>query len=107
MTAMKSDLVQPPCIEECRVQMEAELMDVHETIKDLPDRAGATVVLEVKILRVHADDSLRLPEHHRVDVDKWRPTIMRFQDLYNPAPKKVVPRSGEDQGRNPQGVDEE
>lgn len=25
------------------------------------------------------------------DVDKWRPVIMRFQDLYGLAPKKVVP----------------
>ena len=33
---MKSDLVQPPCIEECPVHMEAELMDVHEMMKDLP-----------------------------------------------------------------------
>lgn len=47
--------------------MEAELMDVHEMMKDLPNRAGATVGLEVKILRVHVDDSLRLPwQYNRV-----------------------------------------
>lgn len=46
------------------MQMEAELVDVHEMIKDLPNRAGATVALEVKILCVHVDDSLRLRGHH-------------------------------------------
>src|SRR6266498_632731 len=71
--------------------MEAELMDIHEMMKDLTDRAGVTVSLEVKILRVHVDDSLRLPGHHnRVHVDKWRPIITRFQDLYG-QPPKVVP----------------
>lgn len=91
LTPVTSDLVQPPCIEECPVQMEAELMEVHEMLKDVPGREGATVALEVKILRVHVDDSLRLPGHHnRIDAEKWRPMIMSFQELYGLAPKRAV-----------------
>ena len=92
LTALPSDLVKPPCIQECPVQMEAELTDTHEMTKDLPDRAGAILALEVKILRVHIDEELRLVGHqNRIDADKWRPMVMSFQELYGLAKKKVVP----------------
>jgi hypothetical protein len=72
--------------------MEAELADVHEMMKELPDRAGAILALEVKILRVHVDDELRLAGHqNRIDADKWRPMVMSFQDMYGLAKKKAVP----------------
>ena len=91
LTPVPSDLVNPPCIEESPLQMEAELMDVHEMSKDVPDRAGSSVALELKILRVHVDDSLRLSGHtDRIDADKWRPMVMSFQELYGLAPEKAT-----------------
>lgn len=92
LTALPSDLVKPPCIQECPVQMEAELTDAHEMMKELPDRAGAIIALEVKILRVHVDEDLRLAGHqNRIDAHKWRPMIMSFQDMYGLANRKAVP----------------
>lgn len=83
LSAVESDLVRPLCISECLVQIETELVDVHEMFKDLPGSSGLAVALEVKVLRVHVDDSLKLDGYeNRVDADKWRPMVMSFQDLY-------------------------
>ena len=91
LTPQPSELVRPSRIEECPVQMEAEFVDNYEMMKDLAVR-GAVLALEVKILRVHAEDSIRLAGHeHRIDADKWRPMIMSFQDLYGIASKKLIP----------------
>lgn len=83
LTPQASDLVSPPRIFECPVQMEAELTDSHEMMRDLPDRKGIIMALEVKILRVHVEESIRLKGHaNRIDTDKWHPTIMVFQEYY-------------------------
>ncbi|KAK8108222.1 FMN-binding split barrel [Apiospora kogelbergensis] len=67
LTPQPSDLVRPPRIAECPVQMEVEL-----------------------VLRTHIQDDLRLPGHsNRVNADLWRPMIMSFQHLYGLAPKTV------------------
>ncbi|CZR62177.1 uncharacterized protein PAC_12074 [Phialocephala subalpina] len=91
LTAIPSDLVNPPCIQECPVQMEVELVDVHEMMKDVPGRAGLVLALEVKILRVHVEDQLRMDGYeNRVDADKWKPMIMSFQDMYGLKERKAV-----------------
>jgi flavin reductase (DIM6/NTAB) family NADH-FMN oxidoreductase RutF len=83
LTPQKSDLVGAPRIRECPVQMEAELVDWQEMMKDLPDRKGAVLALEVKILRVHVEDNLRLEGHeNRIDADNLRPMFMVFQEYY-------------------------
>lgn len=89
LTRQPSDLVRPPRIAECPVQMEAELINSVELMHDLPDRKGALLAIEVKILRTHVRDDLRLVGHaNRIDPDRWRPLIMSFQELYGLAPKK-------------------
>lgn len=91
LTQQPSDLVQPPRIAECPVQMEAEVMNSLELMQDLPDRKGALLAIEVKILRTHVRNDLRLDGHaNRVDPDRWRPLIMSFQEFYGLAPKKVI-----------------
>lgn len=91
LTPLSSDLVNPPRIKEAPVQMEAELADVHIMMKDVPGRAGAILALEVKILRIHVEESLKMVGHeNRVDPDKWRPMIMSFQELYGLKEEKAV-----------------
>ncbi|KAF8857872.1 hypothetical protein BDZ45DRAFT_714705 [Acephala macrosclerotiorum] len=83
LTPVPSDLVNPPRIQQCPVQMEAELVGVHEMMKDVQGRAGLVLALEAKILRVHVEDELRMEGcENRIDADKWKPMIMSFQDLY-------------------------
>ncbi|KAL7947506.1 hypothetical protein V8C42DRAFT_363863 [Trichoderma barbatum] len=83
LTPQKPDLIRPRRILECPVQMECELAEVHETMKDFPDLKGVIIAIELKVLRTHVLDSIRMPGHpNRIDPDKWRPMIMSFQELY-------------------------
>ncbi|KAF3073181.1 Uncharacterized protein CFAM422_004891 [Trichoderma lentiforme] len=83
LTPQKSDLVRPRRILECPVQMECELAEAHQVMKDYPDLKGVIVCIELKILRTHVVDSIRMQGYpNRIDPDKWRPMIMSFQELY-------------------------
>lgn len=73
------------------MQMEGEVMTNMELMQDLPDRKGVLLAIEVKVLRTHVLDKLRLPGHaNRIDPDCWRPMIMSFQELYGLAPRKLA-----------------
>jgi flavin reductase (DIM6/NTAB) family NADH-FMN oxidoreductase RutF len=52
--------VLPPRVKECPVQMEAELLVAHDMLRDMAGKEGAVLVLEVKVLRIHVEDELRL-----------------------------------------------
>ncbi|KAJ6782803.1 hypothetical protein PWT90_09673 [Aphanocladium album] len=92
LTPQGSDVVRPPRIRECPVQMECELVDSHGLMQELPAMAGALIVLELKVLRVHVLERLRMAGHvNRIDPDKWRPMIMSFQQLYGLRDTKIAP----------------
>ena len=77
LTAEKSDHVSPSRIRECPVQMEAELVGIHDVL------GGAIRAIEVKILKTWVTDDLRLAgKQDRIDPDAWHPMIMSFQHLY-------------------------
>lgn len=91
LTQQPSDIVRPPRIKECPVQMEAELIGTYGLMEDEPQKRGGYLGLELKILRVHVEDELRLDGHaNRIDPDKWFPTFMSFQQLYGIGAKKLV-----------------
>jgi flavin reductase (DIM6/NTAB) family NADH-FMN oxidoreductase RutF len=92
LTPQRSDFVRPARIKECPVQMECEFVASHSLMQDLPDRNGALIAIEVKVMRIHVLDSLRMDKHaNRVDSDKWNPMIMNFQELYGVSGQKLVP----------------
>jgi flavin reductase (DIM6/NTAB) family NADH-FMN oxidoreductase RutF len=77
LTPVTSELVRPPRVAECPVQLEAVVTTMHEFGDDY---AAAT---EVRIVRVYMDDSiLNNEKRHYVDTDKWRPLIMSFCEFY-------------------------
>ena len=83
LTPQASQEVVPPRIQECPVQMEAVVVGQHETMKDIAERRGSILAVEVRILMTWIQDQLKLEGHvNRVDPDKWRPMIMSFQQLY-------------------------
>lgn len=83
LSPVASDLIGPPRVEQCPVQMEATL---HATHPIGPEKALA---FEVAIHRVHADEEILL-EPDRIDPDAWRPLIMSFQQFYGLAPSKLA-----------------
>jgi flavin reductase (DIM6/NTAB) family NADH-FMN oxidoreductase RutF len=83
LTALDSDCVMPPRVLECPVHLEATLESVHPLAVRDDDRRGALVALEVRVVRVHVDESIRMTGHDdRIDPEKWRPLIMSFQQFF-------------------------
>jgi flavin reductase (DIM6/NTAB) family NADH-FMN oxidoreductase RutF len=88
LTALPSDLVSPPRVAECPVHLEAELAAVHPLAVADAERRGRSVALELRIVRVHVTDALRLAGHaDRIDPDLWRPLMMSFQHFYGLGPR--------------------
>ncbi|MEP7067215.1 MAG: flavin reductase family protein [Gemmatimonadota bacterium] len=83
LTALSSERVTPPRVRECPVHLEATLESVHPLAVRDEDRRGALVAFELKIVRVHVDESIRMAGHDdRIDPVKWRPLIMSFQQFF-------------------------
>ena len=77
LTPQPSESVNPPRIQECPVQMEAEMVGQYEAL------FGMVLVIEVKVLKTYVVDGLRMRGHeNRIDPDTWKPMIMSFQHLY-------------------------
>ncbi len=88
LTPQASELVAPPRVRECPVQLEAVLAGTHPLAADDPDRRGYLVGIEVRIVRVHIDEDLLLDGHaDRIDPDRWRPLIMSFCQFYGLGPR--------------------
>jgi flavin reductase (DIM6/NTAB) family NADH-FMN oxidoreductase RutF len=82
-TPVPSETVAPPRALECPVQMEAIVEGQHWISEDDATQKGSIVCIEVRIVRVHLDESILMNGNpNRVDPDKWRPLIMSFQKFY-------------------------
>jgi flavin reductase (DIM6/NTAB) family NADH-FMN oxidoreductase RutF len=96
LTAEESEIVVPPRIRECPVQLEAVLEAPHPIAAGDPDRQGKLIALEVRIVRVHVEERLLLAGHeHRIDPDAWRPLIMSFCQFYGLGPREHTSRLAE------------
>lgn len=95
LTALPSACVTPPRALECPVQLEATLEAVHPLAVRDDDRRGGLVALELRVVRVHVEESIRMPGHtDRIDPDRWRPLIMSFQQFYGLGAKVHESRLG-------------
>lgn len=84
LTPTASDLVAPPRVRECPVQMEAELNVAHPYGLGNPRIRTQISAIEVRIVRVHVHPAIRMQgETDRIDPDKWRPLIMSFRQFYS------------------------
>lgn len=83
LTPLASDMVAPPRVAECPIHLEAVLEAVTPLAVGDPVRRGRSLALEVKVVRIHVEDEVRLAGHaDRIDPDRWRPLIMSFQHFY-------------------------
>ena len=83
LTPLPGDTVGAPRVAECPIHLEAVLESVHPLAVRDPARRGRSLALELRIVRVHVADEVRLAGHaDRIDPDRWRPLIMSFQHFY-------------------------
>jgi flavin reductase (DIM6/NTAB) family NADH-FMN oxidoreductase RutF len=83
LTPISSETVSAPRVLEYPVQLEAKVEAMHNVAEDDAAQRGRIVVFELRILRVHLENSILMDgERNRVDPDKWRPLIMSFQRFY-------------------------
>ncbi len=79
-SAIESELVKAPRIAECQLQFEAILKNVLQ-VNDDPIEASNVAAVEVRVVRVHADEQLIVGGKH-IDPKKWNPLIYNFRHYY-------------------------
>lgn len=78
LTAASSQVVAPPRVKECPVQLEGIVYQVHQFGKQVNANA-----FEVHIERVHIDEALLFEgEEDRLDPLRWNPLIMSFREFF-------------------------
>lgn len=77
-----SDLVSPPRVSECELQLESRVVAVHS----LAGQSDAAAV-EVRILRVHAHPSILKSDGRQVDPARWRPLLYSFRRYHGLGPE--------------------
>jgi flavin reductase (DIM6/NTAB) family NADH-FMN oxidoreductase RutF len=74
---MEAEMVRPPRIAECRLQLEAIFKNVL-VIHDDPKEASEVAAVEVRVLKVYADETMVAGNDH-IDPAKWSPLIYNFR----------------------------
>lgn len=73
-----SEIVLPPRIAECPVQMEARVTNM----TPLDEEENATIV-HAKILRTYVHQTLAVPGTSHVDLDAWKPMYYTFRHYFS------------------------
>ncbi|GAA5195826.1 flavin reductase family protein [Rugosimonospora acidiphila] len=77
LTEQASELVSPPRVAQCPIQLECRLVAVHPFAS-----APNLNAFEVEVLRAHVEESLVIPGTHYVDPIGWDPLIMKFCEFF-------------------------
>lgn len=79
-----SELMPTPCIAECPLQFEAELLTCHRSAKQ-PGAASTNLIIEVDVRRVHAHSSIVVPGTNHIDTAQWNPLFYVFRHYFGDA----------------------
>jgi flavin reductase (DIM6/NTAB) family NADH-FMN oxidoreductase RutF len=71
-----SELVRPPRVAECPLQMEARAAGLQ------PGVTGDFLVIQAQVLKVHADPRIVVPGTQHIDPARWSPLIYNFRHYY-------------------------
>lgn len=73
---LPSQLVAPDRVAQCPIQLEAQVVGMHEP------RSGGFAIVETEVVRVHAADDHVLAGTQHVDTDRWRPLFYVFRHYF-------------------------
>ncbi|MEV8455656.1 flavin reductase family protein [Streptomyces sp. NPDC052095] len=79
--AQPSRRVRPPRVAECPIQLEARAARV------APDVAGEFLIVEARVVKVHADERLVVPGTQHIDPGAWSPLIYNFRHYFGLGPE--------------------
>jgi flavin reductase (DIM6/NTAB) family NADH-FMN oxidoreductase RutF len=77
LTPQPSELVQPPRVSECPIQLEAEVAKVHS-----PASADTFAIVETSVTRVHVRGDLITPGTQHIDPLQWSPLLYTFRHYF-------------------------
>lgn len=98
LTPVASELITPPRVGECPLQLEARAAAVRH------DAGGEFLIVEASVLRVHAAPGLVVPGTQYVDPAVWSPLVYNFRHYFGLGPelghssRSQTPRSPHPQG---------
>jgi flavin reductase (DIM6/NTAB) family NADH-FMN oxidoreductase RutF len=97
-TPLPSDLVRPPRIAECPLQLEARIVAAHAPGGEKWEIGcqHSFAIIETQVLRVHAHESVTLAGTNYIDVSRWQPLLYVFRHYVE---------AGRDLGRNFRATD--
>lgn len=78
-----SDLVAPPRIAECPLQIEVRLLASHPATMLQQDADTGLLILECQVLRVHAHDTIVVLGTDYVRTDAWSPLLYVFRHYFS------------------------
>jgi flavin reductase (DIM6/NTAB) family NADH-FMN oxidoreductase RutF len=81
LRAEPSHLVRPPRVVGCPLQLEARAERVR------PDVADRFLIVEARVLRVHADARIVVPGTDHIDPATWSPLIFNFRHYHGLGPE--------------------
>lgn len=81
LTPQRSDLVRPPRVAECPIQLEARAAQIQ------PDTTGDFLIIEAHVLKVHADPDLVVDGTQHIDPARWSPLIYNFRHYFGLGPE--------------------
>ena len=78
LTAVDSDVVRPPLVEECPLKMEAVVKNIYALSEDNTGEA----IVQASVVKVHASKGIVLDDEH-IDPMKWKPLIYSFRHYFS------------------------
>jgi flavin reductase (DIM6/NTAB) family NADH-FMN oxidoreductase RutF len=81
LTPAAADLVKPPRVAECALQLEARVRAL------TPGGAGLFVSVECEVLRVHAAERIVVPGTQHIDPAVWSPLVYNFRHYHGLTPE--------------------
>ncbi|MFG2222271.1 flavin reductase family protein [Streptomyces sp. NPDC048644] len=81
LTCAPSQLVRPPRVAECPLQLEACAQRVR------PDVSGDFVIVEAAVHKVHADSRIVVPGTDHIDPAAWSPLVYNFRHYFGLGPE--------------------
>ncbi len=84
---LPSRFVRPPRIGQCPLQIEARVVDIHETGGALStDRSDIPMIVETQVLHVHAQDGIVVQGTDHIDTTRWKPLFYVFRHYFGIGP---------------------